>query len=95
MQCLDKQRILLAVVQGAPRLMVLDLAGNAVAAAPEYATYAVFRLRALRVLDGAAVTAAQQAAARGKYSGRLTLDWLEDKAGPTDWARCAPGSHLS
>ena len=63
--------------------------GNRVASEADYAAYLVFRLRALRVLDGAAVTAAQVAAARGKYSGRLTLDFLEDKAGPTDWSRCA------
>lgn len=33
------------------------------------------------MLDGAAIDAAEQAAAKAKYSGRLTVDFLEEKLG--------------
>ena len=84
----------LAPLQAAPCLLVLDASGNPVAQNPDYAQYVIWRMRALRVHDGTAVTAAAVAAARAQYSGRLTLEFLEDQAGPTDWARCGAGATL-
>lgn len=40
-----------------------------------------FCLRASQVLDGAPIEAAEQAAAKSKYSGRLTLEFLEERLG--------------
>ncbi len=34
-----------------------------------------------QVLDGVAVTAAEQAAAKNRYAGRLTADFLEERLG--------------
>jgi hypothetical protein len=36
----------------------------------------VYTLRRIKVLDGAPVTPQELAAARGRYSGRLTIEFL-------------------
>jgi hypothetical protein len=60
-----------------PLLVILDLEGNPlVAAAEDYKHLLLYRLRHLKVLDGAPATAADLAAARAKYSGRLTMSFL-------------------
>lgn len=41
----------------------------------------MYHLRKLRVLDGRAIEATEQAAAKNRYAGRLTLDFLEDRVG--------------
>lgn len=41
----------------------------------------------LQVLDGAPIEAAEQAAAKSKYSGRLTLEFLEDRLGHSEFNR--------
>lgn len=40
-----------------------------------------------QVLDGVVVEAAEQASARGKYAGRLMLDWLAERLGHRAWSR--------
>lgn len=42
---------------------------------------------ATQVLDGAPIDAAEQAAAKAKYSGRLTTDFLEEKLGHRSFDR--------
>ena len=69
---------------------VAECAGNPAAAREDYFLYAVFRLRRLCVLDGEPVSAAQQAAARSRFAGRLTLEFLEERAPGTVWSSCAP-----
>lgn len=60
-----------------PRLVILYLEGNPlVAAAEDYRHLLLYRLRHLKVLDGAPATAAELATARAKYSGRLTMSFL-------------------
>lgn len=73
-----------------PKLYVADFRGNPAATRDDYFLYAVFRLRRLCVLDGEAVSAAQQAAARSKFVGRLTLEFLEERAPGTAWSSYAP-----
>lgn len=55
----------------------------------DYHLYAIYQLRLLRVLDGSGISSASKAAAKAKYAGRLTLEFLEDKAGLTSWSQCA------
>ncbi|WIA10534.1 hypothetical protein OEZ85_010722 [Tetradesmus obliquus] len=65
-----------------PRLVILYLEGNPlVAAAEDYRHLLLYRLRHLKVLDGAPATAAELATARAKYSGRLTTSFLEEQLG--------------
>lgn len=64
-----------------PKLIILDLCGNPVCAAPRYRLYTIYHLRRLKVLDGSSIDAAEQAAARERYSGRLTVDFLEERLG--------------
>lgn len=60
-----------------PHLVVLDLVGNPVVSATEgYRLLLLFKLRALKVLDGVAADAAELAAAQAEYAGRLTLSLL-------------------
>ena len=43
--------------------------------------YTVYHLKKLKVLDGQMVESSEQAAARSKYLGRLTVDTLEEQVG--------------
>ncbi|KAG2449146.1 hypothetical protein HYH02_005893 [Chlamydomonas schloesseri] len=56
-------------------------AAAAAAACDDYRLYVIFNVRKLKVLDGVAVAAAEQAAAKNKYAGRLTADFLEERLG--------------
>jgi hypothetical protein len=63
-----------------PHLVVLDLVGNPVVSATDgYRLLLLFKLRALKVLDGVAADAAELAAAQAEYAGRLTLSLLVSK----------------
>ncbi|MEW5304785.1 MAG: hypothetical protein WDW36_007372 [Sanguina aurantia] len=47
----------------------------------DYRLYVVYNVRRLKVLDGVSVSAVEQASAKGKYSGRLTSEFLQDRLG--------------
>eukprot|EP00736_Rhodelphis_marinus_P010350 Rmarinus@m.14060 len=64
-----------------PKLIILDLNGNALCTDPEYRLYSVYHLRKLKVLDGLGIESSEQSAAREKYSGKLTHEFLVDKIG--------------
>ena len=44
-----------------------------------------FHLRRLKVLDGAGIESAEQAVAKERYAGRLTVDALVEKVGHNFW----------
>jgi Leucine-rich repeat (LRR) protein len=75
-------------LQDAKNLLILDLRGNSLCNDSEYSGYMIYKLFQLLVLDGEVISAASVAAARAKYAGRLTLDFLEEKAGIVKWSRC-------
>lgn len=64
-----------------PKLIILDLSGNPLCSHATYRLYTVYHLRRLKVLDGVGVDTAEQGAARERYSGRLTAEFLEEKIG--------------
>eukprot|EP00899_Mesostigma_viride_P013450 jgi/Mesvir1/22105/Mv18710-RA.1 len=68
-----------------PRLIIMDLAGNGCCSAPDYRLYSIFQFKRLKVLDGAAVDATEQQAARARFAGRLTEDLLEERLGHRDF----------
>lgn len=82
----------LAAISELPKLFVVDFRGNEMEKVEDYHQYAVFRLRRLCVLDGDTVSAAQQAAARSKFVGRLTMEFLEERAPGTRWSSCDSSS---
>ena len=63
-----------------PKLIIVDLAGNPVCNDSCYRLYALYCVRRLKVLDGASITAEESAAAKEKYSGRLTLEKVRQVA---------------
>ncbi len=58
-----------------------SLSGNPLCREPDYRSYVVYHLRKLNVLDGAPFDAAEQAAARDRYDGRVTYEFLMDRIG--------------
>jgi Leucine-rich repeat (LRR) protein len=70
------------VLKALPKLLVLDLSGNELTKAAEYRSYCIFHLRRLKVLDGEHITAAESTEAKDRFSGRLTIELLEEKIGP-------------
>jgi len=68
-----------------PKLIILDLSGNALCDADEYRAYAIFHLRRLKVLDGIGIESTEQHSAKEKYAGRLTSDALVEKLGHSFW----------
>eukprot|EP00854_Cymbomonas_tetramitiformis_P014094 gene14094-16667_t len=64
-----------------PKLIILDLLGNPLCQCQDYRLYVVYHLRKLKVLDGMGIEATEQAAAKSKYAGKLTLDFLEERVG--------------
>ncbi|GFR51283.1 hypothetical protein Agub_g13641 [Astrephomene gubernaculifera] len=56
-------------------------AAAAAAVSDDYRLYVIFNVRKLKVLDGVAVSAVEQAAAKNRYAGRLTADFLEERLG--------------
>ena len=64
-----------------PLLSILDLTGNPIASVKGYREATLRRARKLRVLDGVSVSAADLAAAGSdRLNGKLTVEWLEDRA---------------
>lgn len=66
-----------------PKLAILDLSGNDLCKAPDYRQYTIFHLRKLKVLDGKAILRAELHKADEKFSGKVTMELLEDKLGPS------------
>jgi Leucine-rich repeat (LRR) protein len=64
-----------------PKLIILDLSGNPMCREEDYRPYVMYHLRKLNVLDGTPFDAAEQAAARDKYDGRITYEFLIDRMG--------------
>lgn len=79
---IEELRSLLLLKQ-LPKLLVLDLAGNDLCKASDYRQYAMFHLRKLKVLDGIPLSKAEQQQADEKFSGKVTMELLEDKLGPS------------
>jgi hypothetical protein len=64
-----------------PLLTILDLTGNPITHVKGYKEATLRRARKLRVLDGTSVSAADLAAAGSdRLNGKLTVEWLEDRA---------------
>ncbi|XRB06100.1 U2 small nuclear ribonucleoprotein A [Pycnococcus provasolii] len=70
-----------------PRLIILDLMGNPLCSDEKYRLYAVFHLARLKVLDGVSIETAEISAAKSKYAGVLSTEWLEEKVGHTCFSR--------
>jgi len=66
-----------------PKLLVLDLCGNELSASADSRLYTMFHLRRLKVLDGIPIAPAEQQEAEEKFSGKITMELLEDKLGPS------------
>ena len=64
-----------------PKLIIVDLSGNRLCRHESYRMYCVYYLRKLKVLDGIGVDINEQQAAREKYSGKLTAEFLAEKIG--------------
>mmetsp|Transcript_24462 Transcript_24462/g.61912 ORF Transcript_24462/g.61912 Transcript_24462/m.61912 type:complete len:537 (-) Transcript_24462:1523-3133(-) len=64
-----------------PKLIILDLLGNPLCEDPEYRHYSIYHLKHLKVLDGKGIDGAEQASAKEKYAGKLTMEYLTDKIG--------------
>lgn len=63
------------------QLIILDLSGNPVCQEQNYRLYAIYHLKRLKVLDGYAVDVAEIDAAKAKYDGRLTDEFLAESIG--------------
>ncbi|CAJ1459085.1 unnamed protein product, partial [Effrenium voratum] len=66
-----------------PKLMVLELSGNDLCKVADYRQYTMFHLRKMKVLDGQPISKAEQHQADEKFSGKVTMELLEDKLGPS------------
>ncbi|GBG23854.1 Leucine-rich repeat-containing protein 9 [Hondaea fermentalgiana] len=68
-------------LRGLPRLLILDTLGNPVSRESAYRLYVVFYLKKLKVLDGVGIERTEVAAARERFAGRLSLEFLTDQVG--------------
>jgi Leucine-rich repeat (LRR) protein len=70
-------------------LIILDLVGNAAVAdcvpADDYRPYCIFHLPQLKVLDGCGITSAEYYAAKDKFAGKVTVDFLAEIVGHDDF----------
>jgi len=71
------------LLRSLPLLAALDLSGNELCSAQDYRLYVIFHLKQLRVLDGITISPAEQASAEERFAGKLTLELLEEKLGPS------------
>ncbi|KAH9572717.1 hypothetical protein CY35_02G167000 [Sphagnum magellanicum] len=69
-----------------PKLMVVNLSGNALCGTHDYRPYTIYTLRKLKVLDGTNVDSTELTEARNKYKGRLTRDMLKDCIGHKEFS---------
>ena len=68
-------------VKGLSKLIILDLSGNRLCSALDYRHYTIYHVRRLKVLDGAGVEMAEQEAAKEKYDGKLTTEFVVERVG--------------
>ena len=68
-------------VKDMPKLIILDLSGNTLCTANDYRHYTVYHVRKLKVLDGVGVEMAEQEAAKEKYDGKLTIEFVVERVG--------------
>merc|ERR1740117_2715912 len=66
-------------VKDMPKLIILDLSGNTLCTANDYRHYTVYHVRKLKVLDGVGVEMAEQEAAKEKYDGKLTIEFVVER----------------
>ncbi|KAJ3035656.1 Leucine-rich repeat-containing protein 9 [Rhizophlyctis rosea] len=64
-----------------PRLIILDLTGNAVCQLLNYRLFTIFHLARLKILDGAGISPKEQTSAKEIYLGKLTIELLGEKIG--------------
>lgn len=64
-----------------PRLIILDLSGNAVCKVPNFRLFTTFHLNRLKSLNGNGITTKDQPQAREIYIGKLTIELLGEKIG--------------
>ncbi|KAI9356534.1 hypothetical protein DFJ73DRAFT_623012 [Zopfochytrium polystomum] len=64
-----------------PRLIILDLTGNAVSQISNYRLFSIFHLSRLKIIDGASITPKEQTQAKEAFLGKLTVELLGDKIG--------------
>ena len=70
-----------------PKLIILDLSGNAMTNDSRYRLYSIYHLRKLKVLDGVGINTNELSLARDQFSGRLTLDFMVEKLGHENFGR--------
>ena len=68
-------------LKGMSKLIILDLSGNQLCSALDYRHYTIYHVRKLKVLDGAGVEMAEQEAAKDKYDGKLTTEFVVERVG--------------
>jgi Leucine-rich repeat (LRR) protein len=68
-------------IKGMSKLIILDLSGNQLCSALDYRHYTIYHVRKLKVLDGAGVEMAEQEAAKDKYDGKLTTEFVVERVG--------------
>lgn len=65
-----------------PKLIILDLVGNDVAAQADYHQYTIYHLKRLKVLDGDTIRVSDQHAAETVFGGKLSIERMEEHLGP-------------
>jgi Leucine-rich repeat (LRR) protein len=70
-----------ALLKDLPKLIILDISGNALTKEPDSRLHIIFNLKKLKVLDGVGIEQSEQAFAKETFGGRLTKDLLESKLG--------------
>ena len=73
-----------------PKLIILDMFGNPCFEDANYRLHTIFYLKKLKVLDGVPVDMTELNAARDKYAGRITEEWLEEHLGHADFEQVSP-----
>lgn len=71
----------ITLLKDLPKLIILDISGNALTKEPDSRLHIIFNLKKLKVLDGVGIEQSEQAFAKETFGGRLTKDLLESKLG--------------
>eukprot|EP01017_Pseudomicrothorax_dubius_P006461 TRINITY_DN11840_c0_g1_i2.p1 TRINITY_DN11840_c0_g1~~TRINITY_DN11840_c0_g1_i2.p1 ORF type:complete len:395 (+),score=114.40 TRINITY_DN11840_c0_g1_i2:52-1236(+) len=62
-----------------PKIIILDLSGNAIFKDPNYRLFTIYCVKKLKVLDGASIDSQEQAMAKENFTGRLTDELLSTR----------------